>query len=65
MQNATELTPRRQRTQREYLTDLPDEEFVTDILLQIAKVYPLKGDSAALISTMRKRLIEWLNTPHS
>lgn len=56
-------TPHRQRTQREYLTELPDEEFVTDILLQVAKVYPLKCDSEALISTMRKRLIDWLNTP--
>ena len=62
--SATELTPRHQQTNREYLATLPDESFVTDILLQIAKVYPLHGNSASLISTMRKRLIEWLNTPH-
>lgn len=62
MQSVAELTPRR-RTRRQYLSELPDEEFVTSLLLQIAKVYPLKGDSAALISSMRKRLIEWLNQP--
>ena len=62
MQSSAELTPRR-RTRRQYLSELPDEEFVTHLLLQIAKVYPLKGDSAALISSMRKRLIDWLNQP--
>lgn len=59
-----ELTPRRQQTRREYLATLPDEEFATQILLQVAKIYPLGKNSADLISTMRKRLKEWFNEPH-
>lgn len=61
---APELTPRRQQTRREYLATLPDEEFATQILLQVARIYPLGKNSADFISTMRKRLKEWFNEPH-
>lgn len=54
----------RQRTRREYLATLSDEEFATQILLQVARIYPLGKNSADFISTMRKRLKEWLNEPH-
>ncbi len=58
-----ELTPRRQQTRREYLATLPVGEFVTELLLEVSRVYPLGKNSAALISNMRQRIIEWLNAP--
>lgn len=54
----------RQQTRREYLATLPVGDFVTAILLEVARVYPLGKNSAGLISHMRQRMTEWFNAPH-
>lgn len=56
--------PQRPQTHREYLAALPDNEFATELLLVIARVYPLGKDSATFFSKMRKHLTDWLAAPH-
>ena len=52
------------RTNREFLSTLSDEQFVSELCLKILNAFPMNGKSAAFMSTVKSKLVEWLQKPH-
>ena len=54
----------RQLTNREYLSTLSDEQFVSELCMKILRIFPMSGKSSQFTSTVRSQLVKWFGEIH-